>query len=420
MNKLTRQVAGLIMLLGSTLLGSTPMLASASKVRVEVCHNEDNAKVLADIKDRLTAMNGLVRMKYTPEVMSYIMGYLRYKEGTSAVLGRQATYFPIFEDVLTKNNLPTDLKYLSVVESSLRPNAFSRVGAAGLWQFMRGTGRMMGLKINRTIDERRSPYKSTEAAAAYLGMLYEEFNDWELALAAYNSGPGRVRRAIAKGGSRDFWEIRKFLPKETRNYVPAFIAVNYLAQYYYLHDIQPTLEHPDLMTVTNVTLYEEMSFSRISDITGASTEIIRALNPCFLRGYVPKSVTGSYILLPNYAATLLLHHLYTPDSPELSMHEILADNTWLTLGELRLLRSTIPITEHLPLVIPHRLDQQQPSDLTFALRGRNEQDAIWYRLKKRESLAQIARKKKISLSKLLQLNETIGTDLMPGSLVRLQ
>ena len=174
------------------------------------------------------------------------------------------------------------------------------------------------------------------------------------------------------------------------------------------------------MTVTNVTLYEEMSLSKISDITGASTEIIRALNPCFLRGYVPKSVTGSYILLPNYAATLLLHHLYTPDSPELSMHEVLADNTLLTLGELRLLRSSIPITENLPLAIPESIEQQQSSELTLTPRGRIEQDVIWYRLKKRESLAQIARRKKISLGKLLQLNETIGTDLVPGSLIRLQ
>ena len=421
MNNLIRSAAGLYMLVGVCSMGWSTVEASSSVVNIEVCNNDFNEKIEADIKDRLSAMNGLVEMKFTPEVMSYIKGYLRYKEGSSAVLGRQATYFPIFEDVLLRNNLPTDLKYLSIVESSLKPNAYSKVGAAGLWQFMRGTGKMMGLKINRTVDERKNPYKSTEAAANYLQMLYDEFGDWTLALAAYNSGPGRVRGAIRKGDSRDFWTIRKYLPRETRNYVPAFIAVNYLANYYYLHDIQPTLEHPDFMSVTNVTLYESMTFEQIQDITGVSGEVLKQLNPCYLRNYVPESITGSYILLPNYAATLLLHHLYRPDTPDTELHEILADNTLLTLSERRLLRLPVSVADKLPTPLTTPVMQKEVSlDDIMQNHARLEEDHVWYRLKKRESLFDIAKREKVSFGKLLELNDTLDNELSPGSLVRLR
>lgn len=401
---------------------TSPMSGTARAVVIEVCSNEINVKVEAEIKDRIQAMSGLVDMKHTPEVMSYIKSYLNYKTGTSTVLGRQMVFFPIFEDVLIKRNLPTDLKYLTIVESALNPDATSKSGAAGLWQLMRPTGRMLGLKINSTVDERRNPYRSTEAAIDYLEQLYNEFGDWTLALAAYNGGPGRLRRAIEKGGSNDFWEIRKYLPKETRNYVPAFIAVNYVANYYYLHDIQPVLEHPDYMSVSNITLYEKMTFKEIAEITGVEVSTIKALNPCYLRQYIPANENGSYVMLPNYSATRLLNHLYRPDNAteELTGGE-LADEKMIHPDDLHLLRPEMTVMEYLPILSPTMIEQQADLEVFINdIMGRTEEDAVWYRLKKRESLMAIAKRKNISFDKLVALNAGLAEQLTPGSLIRIQ
>ena len=171
-----------------------------------------------EIADRIHSLGSSVEIQYSREVRNRINQYLSRQASMSEVLiGRSKIYFPTFEHILREKGLPTDLKYLSVVESGLKPDATSRSGAAGLWQFMRPTGRMMGLKISRTIDERRDVEKSTAAAADYLLKLYNQFDDWTLAIAAYNCGPCNMRKAIRRsGGNKSFWEIKKYLPKETR------------------------------------------------------------------------------------------------------------------------------------------------------------------------------------------------------------
>lgn len=399
----------------------TNLLASSDRVTIEVCAHDVDAEAEAEIKNRINSMNGLVDMKFTPEVMSYIQGYLKYKQGASSVLGRQNIYFPMFEQALTEKEMPTDLKYLSIVESALKPNAVSRAGAAGLWQLMRGTGRMLGLKINSVVDERRNPYKSTQAALDYLNMLHEEFGDWTLALAAYNSGPGRVRRAISLGNSEDFWEIKKYLPKETRNYVPAFIAVNYIVNYYYLHDIQPSLEHPDFMSVSNITLYDKISFQEISEITGTDVNVIKQLNPCYLRAYVPGGSLGSHVMLPNYAATLLLNHLYRPDNPNQEISVMLLDNRVISNNDLHLVRPQDAVVDFLPSATLQMLKKSEDElAVVLNMSGRNEEDIVWYRLKKRESLMDIAKRKNLSFERLLELNSGWSQDWNPGSMIRIQ
>lgn len=395
--------------------------AASGKVTVEVCANEIDLKAEAEIKDRIQNMTGVVDIRFTPEVMARVKGYLQYKKGTSAILGRQNVFFPMFEEVLDRRNMPTELKYLSIVESALKPNAISRVGAAGLWQLMRSTGRMLGLEINATIDERRSPYKSTEAAFDYLEQLYEEFDDWTLALAAYNAGPGRVRRAIMRANSRDFWTIRRYLPSETRNYVPAFIAANYMAQYYYMHDIQPVIEHPDLLSVSNITLYEETTFQEISEITGVEVLILKKLNPCYLRNYIPAREIGSHVLMPKYAASLLLSHLVTPDDPKEEIQEDWYNRHLISPTDVHLLRPDIDVPDLLPVFKTSLVNES--SDLLAVVKdpaGRTEEDPVWYRLRKRENLQAIARKKKISFPKLVELNSGWEKDLNPGSLIRLR
>jgi len=168
----------------------------------------------------------VVPARLNPAVKSYIKTYtVKRRDKTAAMLGRKEMYFSMFEKYAVEQNVPTDLKYLSIVESALNPNAESRSGAVGLWQFMPATGSSLGLKINRDVDERKDPHKSTKAAYKYLNKQYKRYGNWELALAAYNGGPGRVNRAIKRGRSKNFWRIQKYLPKETRNYVPAFIRL---------------------------------------------------------------------------------------------------------------------------------------------------------------------------------------------------
>lgn len=177
------------------------------------------------IKVRLKKLNSSLDIRYTPEVEKFLKVYIKSYRGTSEqLLGRATMYFQYFDEALLKYNLPLELKMISVIESSLNPNAVSPAGAIGLWQFMPGTAKLMGLDFNRVVDERRDPKKSADAAARYFVKLYSIFNDWNLALAAYNCGPNRVLSAIdAAGGEKDFWAIRKYLPRETQNYIPKLI-----------------------------------------------------------------------------------------------------------------------------------------------------------------------------------------------------
>ncbi|MBR2379360.1 MAG: lytic transglycosylase domain-containing protein, partial [Bacteroidaceae bacterium] len=191
-------------------------------------------------RKRLSEMETSIDMPYNQVVRNCIDRYMRnHNNSLGAMLGRSILYMPIFEQALEEAGLPLELKYLSVVESALRPSATSRVGAAGLWQFMPATGRMYNLHISTLVDERRDPYKSSVAAAQYLKDLYEMFGDWHLALAAYNCGPGRIARAINSTGKKDFWDIYYTLPSETRMYVPLFIAANYAMTYYREHNVEP-------------------------------------------------------------------------------------------------------------------------------------------------------------------------------------
>lgn len=248
-------------------------------------------------------------------VKSYIKTYsVRKRDKTEKMLGKIVMYFPIFEKYLLENNMPSDIKYLSIVESALNPQATSRVGAAGLWQFMPATGKEYGLTQNSKLDERRDPHKSTKAAIKYLKRLHNKYQDWELALAAYNSGPGRVNRAIRRGKSKNFWKIKKYLPKETRNYVPAFVAANYIVNNYHLHYLKPQYPEMDVQMTDYAKVYNSISFREISEITGTPISLIQQLNPSFKQGIIPTSRNGHYLTLPKRNMPLFLAVFPTPDS----------------------------------------------------------------------------------------------------------
>ncbi|MBI9033462.1 MAG: LysM peptidoglycan-binding domain-containing protein [Bacteroidales bacterium] len=216
---------------------------------------------------------------------------------TSKMLGLAEHYFPLFEEYLDKYDMPLELKYLAIVESALNPTAGSHAGAKGLWQFMYGTGRMYGLKSTSMVDDRFDPIKSTDAACRHLLDLYKIYDNWSLALAAYNSGTGNVNKAIRRAGNlKSYWAVWPFLPRETRGYVPAFFAVTYVMTYASEHNIYP--KRPDYLyhQIDTVTVKDVISFDQISELMGISKQDLKMLNPSFKQGIIPATADNPYIL----------------------------------------------------------------------------------------------------------------------------
>lgn len=241
-----------------------------------------------------------MELRWNPIVHSRIAFYAsKRKKHLGTMLGRAPAYFPLFESTLDKHGLPLELKYLPVVESGLNPMAKSHAGAHGLWQFMYATAKHQGLRIDSYIDERRDPVKSTEAACAYLSRLYGMYDDWYLALAAYNAGPGNVNRAIRRSGGKDnFWDIRFFLPRETRNYVPAFIAVAYLMEFPSEHNIYPLEETMPYTFLDTVMVNEVLRFDQMAALLDMDEEALARLNPMYRMNIVPATVEPWPVVLP--------------------------------------------------------------------------------------------------------------------------
>jgi membrane-bound lytic murein transglycosylase D len=257
----------------------------------------------SDIEVRLMETKCLVQPRFDSEVEAYLRSYLTYGyRDAEQILGRTTLYFPMIEHYLTVNNLPQELKFLPIIESSLRPYATSTAGAAGLWQFMPGTAKDNGLVVNQDVDERRDPYKSTLAALNLLGDLYQYYGTWELALSAYNCGKGNVNRAIRNaGGSYDYDQVSRFLPRETRKYIPRFIAAAYMAQNYFVHGLQPDWPDFDRQWTRTTKVFKYTTFKRIVERTGVNYRILKELNPSYRRNFIPSSTTGNYLILPEMA-----------------------------------------------------------------------------------------------------------------------
>ena len=243
---------------------------------------------------RLSRIPTTIEMPLNDVTRKYIQMYSnKMKNSVSVMLGASNFYNPIFEDALERYGLPLELRYLPVIESALRPSATSRVGAAGLWQFMIATGKRYGLEVNTLVDERRDPIKSSEAAAHYLSDLYNMFGDWGLAIAAYNCGEGNVQKAILRSGNQegaDFWTVYNRLPRETRGYVPAFIAATYIMNYYCEHGITPREASLPAESDT-IIVQKEVKFSQIAARCNVTIEELRAINPQYRKDIVPANYT---------------------------------------------------------------------------------------------------------------------------------
>lgn len=249
---------------------------------------------------RLHSLPSEMELSFNSVVKNYIEMYaVRRRDQVSYMLALGDYYFPMFEQALDRHGLPLELKYLPVIESALNPVAVSRAGATGLWQFMLRTGKGYGLEVNSLVDERRDPYKSTDAAVRYLKDLYAIYGDWNLVIAAYNCGPGNVNKAIARsGGKRDYWEIYYRLPRETRGYVPAFIAANYIMNYYADHNICPVHSSPLTAALDTVQVNERMHFEQVAGVLDVPLNELQRLNPQFKQNVIPGDFKAYALVLP--------------------------------------------------------------------------------------------------------------------------
>jgi membrane-bound lytic murein transglycosylase D len=260
------------------------------------------------------------KLIYNKEVQAYISMYAERKRNqVSRMIGLSELYFPMFEEALARHKMPLELKYLAIVESALNPAARSRVGAQGLWQFMYATGKLFKLDVSSYVDERCDPRKATEAACLYMKYLYSIYKDWSLVLAAYNSGPGNVNKAIRRsGGKTNYWELRPYLPKETAGYVPAFIAATYVMSYAREHNLYPIMPKAIFSEIDTLHIKQRVTFSQLSHVLDMPVEDIAFLNPSYLLEVIPETERYHVLTLPKSKIATFINNestIYSYKSP---------------------------------------------------------------------------------------------------------
>ena len=373
--------------------------------------------------ERLQRIPSVMEMPYNDVVRKFIDRYaVRLRASVSYMLGAANFYMPIFEEALEMYNLPLELKYLPVIESALSPTATSRVGAAGLWQFMLATGKQYGLEVNSLVDERRDPIKSTYAAARYLRDLYKIYDDWNLVIAAYNYGPQNINKAIHRaGGVKDYWAIYKYLPRETQGYVPAFIAANYIMTYYCEHNICPMRTQIPAKSDT-IVVNRDVHFKQIAAVTGIRIEELRSLNPQYRRDIVNGSTQPSVIRLPQTYVNAFLDRedsIYNYEAATLLTKRTVVEVTADDVKEDVVARSqTVAPRTHQATQGRTRAVSQSRSRRggKTASRGRSQSITV----KSGQTLSQIAKKNNTTVEKLKRLNGIKGNNIRAGKKLKVK
>ena len=350
--------------------------------------------------ERLKRIPSIIEMPYNEVVQKFIDRYSgRLRHSVSYMLGASNFYMPIFEEALETYGLPLELKYLPVIESALNPKAVSRVGATGLWQFMLATGKRYGLEVNSLVDERRDPIKASYAAANYLSDLYKVFGDWNLVIAAYNCGPDQINKAIHRSkGSKDYWQIYPYLPKETRGYVPAFIAANYIMTYYCEHNICPMTTRLPAKTDT-IMVSRNVHLEQIAAVCNIDIEQLRTLNPAYRRDIVPGATKLSAVRLPQ---TEVGKFIDLEDS-------IYAYNAEVLFSK----RATVEVNDDVP-TYTRKSSSRSRSKKARSSRGRS------VTVKSGQTLSEIARRNGTTVAKLKRLNGIKGSNIRAGKKLRVR
>ena len=350
--------------------------------------------------DRLKRMPTIIEMPYNEVVQKFIDRYSgRLRHSVSYMLGASNFYMPIFEEALETYGLPLELKYLPVIESALNPTAVSRVGATGLWQFMLATGKRYGLEVNSLVDDRRDPIKSSYAAANYLKDLYKVFGDWNLVIAAYNCGPDQINKAIHRAkGCKDYWQIYPYLPKETRGYVPAFIAANYIMTYYCEHNICPMTTRLPAKTDT-VMVDRNVHLEQIAAVCNIDIEQLRTLNPSYRRDIAPGATKLSAIRLPQ---------------TEVGKFIDMQDSIYAYKAEsLFTKRATVEVNDNTPTYTRSSSSRSKSKKRT-SRRGKT------VTIKSGQTLSEIAKRNGTTVAKLKKLNGLKGTNIRAGKKLRVR
>ena len=379
--------------------------------------------------ERLQRIPSVMEMPYNDVVRKFIDRYaVRLRASVSYMLGAANFYMPIFEEALEMYNLPLELKYLPVIESALSPTATSRVGAAGLWQFMLPTGKQYGLEVNSLVDERRDPIKSSFAAARYLRDLYRIYDDWNLVIAAYNYGPQNINKAIHRaGGVKDYWAIYKYLPRETQGYVPAFIAANYIMTYYCEHNICPMRTQIPAKSDT-VVVNRDVHFKQIAAVTGISIEELRSLNPQYRRDIVNGYSKPSVIRLPQSYINAFLDRedsIYQYDVENLLTKRAVVEVTVDDVRDAVATRNTSVDSRG------HQASHGRGKTIQNGHRDRNHKNARGGRNGRRErtqsvtvksgqTLSEIARRNHTTVDKLKRLNGIKGNTIRAGKKLKVK
>ena len=371
--------------------------------------DEDNDCRMKDINpvfekevyiDRLKRIPSIIEMPYNEVVQKFIDRYSgRLRHSISYMLGASNFYMPIFEEALETYGLPLELKYLPVIESALNPTAVSRVGATGLWQFMLATGKRYGLEVNTLVDERRDPIKASYAAANYLSDLYKVFGDWNLVIAAYNCGPDQINKAIHRSkGSKDYWQIYPYLPKETRGYVPAFIAANYIMTYYCEHNICPMTTRLPAKTDT-VMVSRNVHLEQIAAVCNIDIEQLRTLNPAYRHDIVPGATKMSAVRLPH---TEVGKFIDLEDS-------IYAYNAEVLFSK----RAIVEVNDDVP-TYTRKSSTKRSRKKANRSRGRS------VTVKSGQTLSEIAKRNGTTVAKLRRLNGIKGSNIRAGKKLRVR
>lgn len=371
-------------------------------------YRDENRNYPKDVYiERLSRLPNVMEMPYNEIVQKVIDRYTgRLRHSISYMLGASNFYFPIFEEALEAYGLPLELKYLPVIESALNPKATSHAGAAGLWQFMVGTGKQYGLEVNSLVDERRDPIKSSYAAAQYMKDLYKIFGDWSLVIAAYNCGPENINKAIHRsGGQTDYWKIYPYLPKETRGYVPAFIAANYVMNYYCEHNICPMRTKLPSKTDT-VMVSKDVHLKQIAEVCGVDLEELRTLNPQYRRDIVNGSNKLSVVRLPSSATNSFIAN-------EDSVYNYKAD-------ALMTRRSLVEVDYSTPTYTSSRKSYSKSrkgkKSTKRTRRGRSKSVTV----RSGDTLSEIAARNHTTVSKLRKLNGIKGNNIRAGKKLKVK
>lgn len=368
------------------------------------------------LKERIKALSSSVDLRYSEEVHKIVNTYINSSRQVSErLLGLSERYFPLYESEFAGQGLPIELKYLSVVESGLRPTVVSQAGAVGLWQFMKGTSTLYGLTSNNVVDERRDPIRSTQAATQYLKDLYNQFGDWTLALAAYNCGPGNVRRAMSRSSKEAFWEIVSYLPKETRRYIPKYVAISYMMSYWHVHGLNPVLDF-EPNTLVTIRVYDYTKLSEVSTITGLDLGEVKELNPAFLKDYIPKSTKGYLLTLPEINMyNYLAQKGGWEDVIPMANHSSTLQYTYFRYGAMkRQLETILPLNTQRysfkvqSVDINHNHSKKSPLPIEkLSIRKASMIPSIsnkYHRLEDQQSLCDVSTLLGVSLQELLSIN----------------